>query len=81
MSQIFGMYKYHVSYLIGDLFLTFSHIQFHDWKYLIVDEGHRIKNFQCKLIRYAFWFLYPNMLSKSERSLLATRTDFSDSLS
>ena len=23
----------------------------HEWKYLIVDEGHRIKNFQCKLIK------------------------------
>ena len=22
-----------------------------DWKYLIVDEGHRIKNLNCKLIR------------------------------
>ena len=21
------------------------------WKYLIVDEGHRIKNFQCRLIQ------------------------------
>jgi ATP-dependent DNA helicase len=21
------------------------------WKYLIIDEGHRIKNFQCKLIK------------------------------
>ncbi len=21
------------------------------WKYLIVDEGHRLKNFECKLIR------------------------------
>lgn len=23
----------------------------HDWKYLIVDEGHRIKNTHCRLIR------------------------------
>ena len=22
-----------------------------DWKYIIVDEGHRIKNLNCKLIR------------------------------
>merc|ERR1711887_401251 len=21
------------------------------WKYLVVDEGHRMKNFQCKLVR------------------------------
>ena len=24
------------------------------WKYLIVDEGHRIKNSQCRLIKYVF---------------------------
>ena len=24
----------------------------HSWKFLIVDEGHRIKNLNCKLIRY-----------------------------
>ena len=23
------------------------------WKYLVVDEGHRIKNLNCKLIRWA----------------------------
>lgn len=23
----------------------------HEWKYLIVDEGHRIKNTHCRLIR------------------------------
>ncbi len=26
-------------------------IQNFEWKYIIVDEGHRIKNFQCRLIR------------------------------
>lgn len=23
----------------------------YQWKYVIVDEGHRLKNFECKLIR------------------------------
>ena len=27
-------------------------IQNKPWKYLIVDEGHRIKNLNCRLIRY-----------------------------
>ena len=24
------------------------------WKFLVVDEGHRIKNLNCKLIRYVY---------------------------
>ncbi|XP_061197409.1 lymphocyte-specific helicase-like [Saccostrea echinata] len=28
-----------------------SQLQHHEWKILIVDEGHRIKNTQCRLIR------------------------------
>ena len=27
------------------------HLQNHQWKYVIVDEGHRIKNLNCKLIQ------------------------------
>jgi hypothetical protein len=27
------------------------------WKYLIIDEGHRIKNFQCKLIKWVIDFI------------------------
>jgi ATP-dependent DNA helicase len=23
----------------------------YNWKYIVVDEGHRLKNFNCKLIR------------------------------
>jgi ATP-dependent DNA helicase len=23
----------------------------YNWKYVVVDEGHRLKNFECKLIR------------------------------
>jgi len=23
----------------------------YNWKYIVVDEGHRLKNFECKLIR------------------------------
>jgi ATP-dependent DNA helicase len=26
-------------------------LQVHEWKYLVVDEAHRLKNFNCKLIR------------------------------
>lgn len=29
------------------------HLQNRPWKYLIVDEGHRIKNLNCKLIKSA----------------------------
>ena len=25
-----------------------------EWKFLVVDEGHRIKNLNCKLIRFVF---------------------------
>ncbi len=28
-----------------------KHLIKYKWKYLIVDEGHRIKNLKCKLIR------------------------------
>jgi ATP-dependent DNA helicase len=28
-----------------------KHLQRYQWKYIIVDEGHRLKNFNCKLIR------------------------------
>jgi hypothetical protein len=29
-----------------------KHLMKYKWKYLIVDEGHRIKNLKCKLIRW-----------------------------
>lgn len=28
-----------------------KYMQLYPWKYIIVDEGHRLKNFQCKLVR------------------------------
>ena len=28
------------------------HLNSHLWKYVIVDEGHRIKNSRCRLVRY-----------------------------
>lgn len=28
-----------------------KHLQRHDWKYLVVDEGHRLKNSGCRLLR------------------------------
>ena len=28
-----------------------KHLQKFAWKYIVVDEGHRLKNFDCKLIR------------------------------
>ena len=26
-------------------------LQRYNWKYIVVDEGHRLKNFNCKLLR------------------------------
>ncbi|ODV87021.1 hypothetical protein CANARDRAFT_180421, partial [[Candida] arabinofermentans NRRL YB-2248] len=31
--------------------VDFKYLNSASWKYLIVDEGHRLKNFQCKLVR------------------------------
>ena len=31
--------------------ITPPHFQKLQWKYLVVDEGHRLKNHNCKLIR------------------------------
>lgn len=28
-----------------------KHLARHQWKYIVVDEGHRLKNFNCKLLR------------------------------
>ena len=28
-----------------------SHLQHYDWGYIVVDEGHRLKNMDCKLMR------------------------------
>lgn len=28
-----------------------KHLARYQWKYIIVDEGHRLKNFNCKLLR------------------------------
>lgn len=28
-----------------------KHLQRYAWKYIVVDEGHRLKNFNCKLLR------------------------------
>lgn len=28
-----------------------KHLQRYPWKYIVVDEGHRLKNFNCKLLR------------------------------
>lgn len=33
-----------------------SQLQHHEWKILIVDEGHRIKNTHCRLIRFAIYW-------------------------
>lgn len=29
-----------------------KHLKNIPWKYLVVDEGHRLKNLDCKLIKY-----------------------------
>jgi ATP-dependent DNA helicase len=28
-----------------------KHLQRYNWKYIVVDEGHRIKNMNCRLIK------------------------------
>lgn len=28
-----------------------KHLQRYEWRYLVVDEGHRLKNHDCKLLR------------------------------
>ncbi|XP_013385622.1 lymphocyte-specific helicase-like isoform X1 [Lingula anatina] len=45
-----------------------------EWKYLIVDEGHRIKNFQCRLIRELKMY-------RSTHRLLLTGTPLQNNLS
>lgn len=45
----------------------------YDWKYLIIDESHRIKNLNCKLIREL-------MSYKSANRLLLTGTPLQNNL-
>ena len=28
------------------------------WKYIIVDEGHRLKNLECKYVYFFFYFFF-----------------------
>ncbi|KAI7746908.1 hypothetical protein M8C21_018130, partial [Ambrosia artemisiifolia] len=32
-----------------------KHLRHYNWKYLVVDEGHRLKNSKCKLLRELKW--------------------------
>ena len=45
----------------------------YDWKYMVVDEGHRIKNFECRLIREL-------KLIPAENRLLLTGTPLQNNL-
>ncbi|KVI08839.1 ATP-dependent DNA helicase DDM1 [Cynara cardunculus var. scolymus] len=39
-----------------------KHLRHYNWKYLVVDEGHRLKNSQCKLLRELKWLHVENKL-------------------
>ncbi|KAI3808443.1 hypothetical protein L1987_24394 [Smallanthus sonchifolius] len=39
-----------------------KHLRHYDWKYLVVDEGHRLKNSKCKLLRELKWLRVENKL-------------------
>ncbi|KAL4577628.1 hypothetical protein LXL04_013738 [Taraxacum kok-saghyz] len=39
-----------------------KHLRHYKWKYLVVDEGHRLKNSQCKLLRELKWIPVENKL-------------------
>ncbi|CAO3643500.1 unnamed protein product [Cunninghamella blakesleeana] len=49
-------------------------LQKYNWKYIVVDEGHRLKNFNCKLIRELKTY-------KSANRLLLTGTPLQNNLS
>jgi len=50
-----------------------KHLQKYDWKYIIVDEGHRLKNLDCKLIRELKTY-------KSSNRMLLTGTPLQNNL-
>ncbi|GJR72172.1 ATP-dependent DNA helicase DDM1 [Tanacetum coccineum] len=39
-----------------------KHLRHYNWKYLVVDEGHRLKNSKCKLLRELKWLPVENKL-------------------
>ncbi|KAI3664307.1 hypothetical protein L1987_89946 [Smallanthus sonchifolius] len=39
-----------------------KYLRHYDWKYLVVDEGHRLKNSKCKLLRELKWLHVENKL-------------------
>ncbi|GJU12758.1 ATP-dependent DNA helicase DDM1 [Tanacetum coccineum] len=48
-------------------------LRHYNWKYLVVDEGHRLKNSQCKLVKVLKWLRVDN-------KLLLTRTPLQNNL-
>lgn len=50
-----------------------KHFRSYNWKYLVVDEGHRLKNSNCKLVK-ALKFI------NVENKLLLTRTPLQNNL-
>jgi len=45
-------------------------VQEYSWKYVIVDEGHRLKNWNCKLLRELRTLQTGNKLILSGESLV-----------
>ncbi|XP_076910894.1 ATP-dependent DNA helicase DDM1-like [Bidens hawaiensis] len=39
-----------------------KHLRHYNWKYFVVDEGHRLKNSKCKLLRELKWLNVENKL-------------------
>ena len=39
------------STLLPRLYDARKRLRHYEWKYVVVDEGHRLKNFKCKLVR------------------------------
>ncbi len=52
-----------------------KHLQRYAWKYIVVDEGHRLKNFNCKLLREL------RTIPTANKLLLSGTTSFSLCLS
>ena len=51
-----------------------DYLQHRSWKFLVVDEGHRIKNLHCKLIKYVDWCVFmcvSHLFTLSSRALKA----------
>uniref|UniRef100_A0A5B6Z3R0 Putative ATP-dependent DNA helicase DDM1 n=1 Tax=Davidia involucrata TaxID=16924 RepID=A0A5B6Z3R0_DAVIN len=50
-----------------------KHLRHYNWKYIVVDEGHRLKNSKCKLLKELKWL-------PAENKLLLTGTPLQNNL-